>query len=75
MKPCPECGSDNIYRYKKPVDAEGAYGPNLLPKLASGWFSTAKILPVICAECGYTRFFASKETRHNPETSEHWEKV
>ncbi len=73
MKPCPECGSDNVYRYKKTVDAEGAYGPNLLPKLAPGIFTTAKLLPVVCVECGYIRLFAAKETRHNIEASKHWQ--
>lgn len=47
MKPCPECNSDKVYRYKKTIDAEGGHGPDLLPKLASGWFSSAKFLPVV----------------------------
>ena len=75
MKPCPECDSKNVYKYKEYVDAEGAYGPALLPKLASGWFSTAKFLPVVCLDCGYIRFYAEKEARHNLETSDHWQKV
>lgn len=75
MKPCPECDSKNVYRYKEPIAAEGAYGPALLPKLASGWFSTAKFLPVVCLDCGYIRFYAAKETRYNLENSEHWHEV
>lgn len=74
MKPCPECKSNNIYQYEKLIDSEGAYGPHLLPKLASGWFSSAKILPVVCAECGYIRLFAAKEARHNLDSSENWVK-
>ena len=72
MKPCPECQSNNVYRYEKYVEAEGPYGPNLLPKLAPGLFSTTKLLPVVCVECGYMRFFAAKEARHNIESSKHW---
>lgn len=75
MKPCPECNSKEVYRYKKPIDAEGGYGPDLLPKLASSWYSTAKLIPVVCLECGYIRFYAAKEARHNLESSEHWEQV
>lgn len=72
MKPCPECNSDNVYRYKEPIDAGGAYGPNLLPKLASGWFSSAKFLPVVCLNCGFTRFYASEKSRQNLKTSKYW---
>lgn len=75
MIPCPECGSKRIYRYKKHVDAGGAYGPDLLPKLASGMFSLAKLLPVVCMDCGLTRFYASKEARYKLEESTHWEAV
>lgn len=72
MKPCPECNSDKVYRYKEEIDAEGGHGPDLLPKLASGILKSAKFLPVVCAECGYLRFFASKEAAGRLETSEHW---
>lgn len=75
MKPCPECDSKNVYRYKEYVDAQGGYGPDLMPKLAKGVFATAKFLPVICMDCGYLRFYASKEARYNLETSKHWQEV
>ncbi|MCO5184850.1 MAG: hypothetical protein M9928_10050 [Anaerolineae bacterium] len=75
MKPCPECGSKNIYRYKEPVDAMGGYGPDLLPKLAPGFLKSAKLLPVVCIDCGYIRLYAAKETRYNLEDSKHWEQV
>lgn len=73
MKPCPECDSKNIYRYKKHIDAAGGYGPDLLPKLASGIFSVAKFLPVVCMDCGYVRYYVSKEDRYKLETSDHWQ--
>jgi transcriptional regulator with XRE-family HTH domain len=72
MKPCPECNSDKIYRYKEEIDAEGGHGPDLLPKLASGILKSAKFLPVVCAECGYVRFFASEEAMGRLESSKHW---
>ena len=75
MKPCPECGSSKVYKYEKLIDAEGGYGPDLLPKLAPGFFSTAKLLPVVCLDCGYIRFYAAKEARYNLEESKHWEPV
>lgn len=75
MKPCPECNSDKVYRYKSEIDSQGGYGPELLPKLASGIFSTAKFLPVVCGDCGYVRFFAAQSALDKLETSEHWEQV
>lgn len=72
MKLCPECHSNNVYRYKKPVDAEGPYGPNLLPKLARGWFSAAQLIPMVCVDCGYIRFYASKESRESLGNSDDW---
>lgn len=75
MKPCPECNSEKVYRYKKDIDSQGGYGPELLPKLSPNIFSTAKFLPVVCGDCGYVRFFASKGALEKLETSEHWEPV
>jgi predicted nucleic-acid-binding Zn-ribbon protein len=73
MKACPECHSNKIYRYKKEIDAAGAYGPDLLPKLNSKWFSTAKFQPVVCKTCGFIRFYAAIESREKLDSSEHWE--
>ena len=75
MKPCPECHSDNVYQYKEEIEAEGGHGPDLLPKLASGLFKSAKFLPVVCADCGYLRFFAAKEATSKLATSEHWQRL
>ena len=74
MGPCPECDSENIYRYKKEIDALGGSGPDLLPKLSSGIFKGAKFLPVVCRECGYVRFYASEDARTQLENSS-WTKV
>ena len=75
MKPCPECNSEKVYRYKKHIAAIGGDGPDLLPKLGSGLFSSAKFLPVVCAECGYVRYYASEEARNKLEASEHWSQI
>ena len=74
MKPCSVCKSENIYQYKKPVEF-GGFGGELLPDLAPGMFSVASFIPVICADCGHIRFFASKEAREKLQTSEHWEQI
>ena len=69
---CPECHSDQVYRYKEEIEAGGAYGPILLPKLNSKILSFAMMLPVVCGECGFIRLFASKDARDKLETSKHW---
>ena len=75
MKPCPECQSENVYRYKETIDALGGHGPDLLPKLGNSLFKPAKFLPVVCGDCGYLRFFAAEEARANMETSPHWQQL
>lgn len=74
MSPCPECRSDEIYSYREPVDST-TIGGELLPKLAPGSFSSAKILPVVCASCGYLRFFADDDARERLSESKHWRRV
>ena len=74
MKPCPECKSDKVYQYKEYIDAT-TIGGELLPKLASNIFSSAKFRPVVCIECGYIRFFTSKEALAKLGNSKHWMQV
>lgn len=75
MKPCPECRSDEVYRYEKYFEYSGV-GEQLLPDLASGGaFSATPICPVVCLECGYIRIYTSKESRARLESSKHWTKV
>ena len=66
---------ERVYRYQGCVTAAGGHGPNLLPKLHAGFFSFPKFLPVVCAECGYVRYYASKEARNKLEGSEHWKRL
>ncbi|MFT6132528.1 MAG: transcriptional regulator with XRE-family HTH domain [Shewanella sp.] len=74
MKLCSECKSDEVYQYKESMEF-GGFGGELLPGLASGVFSLAKFLPIICADCGHIRFFASKEARDKLESSNDWKRV
>jgi transcriptional regulator with XRE-family HTH domain len=71
MSPCPACRSDDVYHYREPVDTT-TIGGELLPKLAPGRFSSAKILPVVCANCGYLRFYADDDARERLKDSKHW---
>lgn len=74
-RPCPECGSADVYRYREPIDIGGGYGPVLLPKLNPGPLRIAKALPVVCRTCGYIRLFASEDARSRLEGSDHWQKA
>ena len=75
MKTCPECNSNKVYQYKEDIESGGGYGPDLLPKAAPGMFSIAKLLPVVCVECGYIRLYASEKAREKLEASKHWVQV
>lgn len=75
MKPCPVCGSNEIYQYKGYFpNPGGAGGETLLPELGSA-FSAAEISPSVCHSCGYVRIFASEEARKKLKTSKHWKVV
>ena len=75
MKACPECNSQNVRQYRRPVAASGGDGPDLLPDLSSSFFSTAKLLPTLCLDCGLIRFYASNEAREKASKAEFWNKV
>ncbi len=74
MSPCPECGSEKVYRSDKTVDTTMASG-ELLPHLASGAFSSAQVTPVVCGSCGFVRFFADDKARAKLESSNGWSLV
>ena len=71
MKPCPECRSENVYQFEDYIDST-TIGGELLPKLASGMFSSAKIRPVVCGSCGYLRYFVSSDALEKLKVSQHW---
>jgi hypothetical protein len=50
---CRECGADGDF-YFKSVDANGGYGPQLLPL---GWFSRPKFRLRVCGQCGLADWF------------------
>ena len=70
MKPCPVCGSNEIYQYKDYFMYGLSSGEALLPGL--GVFSMAKILPSVCISCGHVRIFASEEARTKLKASKLW---
>lgn len=71
---CGECGSERIYRYTGLVDSS-TIGGELLPKLASGRFSSAKLRCFVCGDCGYVRYFADEEAVARLASSGEWELV
>jgi hypothetical protein len=50
---CRECGVDGDF-YFKVVDANGGYGPRLLPL---GWFRGGSFRLRVCGHCGLTDWF------------------
>ena len=73
MKSCPECSSKEVYQYKESIETTQLSG-ELLPKLGTGMFASAKVRPVVCAECGFVRLYASKEATEKMTSSEHWKR-
>jgi predicted RNA-binding Zn-ribbon protein involved in translation (DUF1610 family) len=61
--PCPQCGSNDVFR-TEPMGAGGGHAPNLLPGLGK-WYAAAKMAVVLCRSCGLIRLFASEEARRN----------
>jgi transcriptional regulator with XRE-family HTH domain len=75
MKPCPVCGSNEIYQYEDYFsDPSGPGGATLLPGLGSVLW-VAKLCPSVCQSCGHVRIFASEEARKKLKTSKHWKAV
>ena len=76
MKPCPVCGSNEIFQYKEYFQSPGAsMGETLLPGLGSKFIFAAKICPTVCQGCGHVRIFASEESREKLKGSKHWKRV
>ena len=60
MKRCPECDSNHLYEYEDYIDTT-TIGGGLIPKLGSGIFASAKVRPVVCAQCGFLKLYAARE--------------
>ncbi len=74
MSPCPQCKSDQVFQSKSLVDTT-TIGGELLPKLASGAFSSAKMRAVVCGECGLLRYFVDGAALTKMRSSRHWSPV
>lgn len=74
MSPCPQCRSEQVYQAEKSVDTT-TIGGGLVPKLASGPFSSAELRVVICGACGLVRYFVDDGARSQLEASPHWKLV
>ena len=74
MTPCPECRSDEVYESTKVVDST-TIGGELLPGLAPGAFSSAKLRPVVCGNCGLLRFFLAAEALDKLRDSSKWKRA
>src|SRR5690606_10548343 len=76
MKPCPVCGSNEIYKYKEYFLSPGAsMGETLLPGVGTSFIFAAKICPAVCRNCGHIRLFASEKARQKLKTSKSWKLV
>jgi transcriptional regulator with XRE-family HTH domain len=72
MKPCPVCGSNEIYEYDEFFeDPAAAGGATLFPHLG-GILRAAKMRPAVCHGCGNVRLFISEEARLKLKTAKHW---
>jgi len=71
MSPCPQCRSDQVFQSEGLVDST-TIGGELLPGLASGAFSSAKMRAVVCGECGLLRYFVDDDARDKLRSSPHW---
>jgi len=71
--PCPECGSEKVYRYKKSLKPHGGDGYSLIP--GTGWLTPALWTPIVCTSCGLVRFFVTETTGQLIEESKHWVRV
>jgi transcriptional regulator with XRE-family HTH domain len=74
MSPCPHCGSDEVFESERLIDTT-TIGGELLPKLASGAFSSAKMRAVVCRHCGLLRYFVDEGARDKLTSSKHWRRV
>lgn len=71
---CSDCRSTRLYEYESDVDTT-TIGGELLPKLSSGVFGSAKVRPVVCAECGLLKYYAAKDAIEKLAASKHWKLV
>jgi predicted nucleic-acid-binding Zn-ribbon protein len=70
---CLNCHGTDLYRSRE-ISAGGGHAPNYLPGL--GRFLVAqKFFLVVCADCGFARFFVRQEGRPRLRESSRWTRV
>lgn len=74
MSPCPQCKSDQVFQSNNLVDTT-TIGGELVPKLASGMFSSAKMRAVVCGRCGLLRYFLDEAALDKLRSSAHWKRI
>ena len=74
MSPCPQCRSDEVFQSEKLIDST-TIGGDLLPGLAPGAFSSAKMRAAICGDCGLLRYFVDDAARQKLRSSKHWKQA
>lgn len=75
MKPCPNCGSNELYQVAKDFGDTGGTGETLLPGLGKNILFVAKVRTTVCGDCGHVRIFASEDARKRLKTSKHWVRI
>jgi predicted nucleic-acid-binding Zn-ribbon protein len=73
IKPCPECGGKNLFETDSMTAGHGP-GPFLLPRLGT-FFRVPRFQVRVCADCGLTRLFATKEALEKLPTANNWRKL
>lgn len=71
--PCPHCGGTTLYRSQE-VGAGGSHGPDFLPGLGRFLFP-ARLVLVVCRDCGLLRFFAQPEARKKLRDAKKWKAI
>jgi DNA-directed RNA polymerase subunit RPC12/RpoP len=71
VPPCPDCGSRTLYRGPA-TSSGGGHAPDYLPGLGTSWFRSARLVLVVCRDCGLTRFYAQPEARRKLGASGKW---
>jgi hypothetical protein len=72
--PCPECRGEELYMTCIPSGVTAKGGSfDLLPGLG-GIFSYARLDVVVCARCGFTRFYADEAARAQMADAKGWQK-
>lgn len=69
---CSNCGSKNLFLYKRTVNAGGGYAPNFLPGLSH---TPERFNVVVCGKCGLVKFFARESTIAKLSRAKSWQNI